>query len=194
MINYPNKKKDEEFISTKPSFKTNSKGMIFEEEINVANSFYIREDIAYIYKKPTPIKILNTKAYTEGFQKKILINKAVFEKKSTTDYNGIYKGKYIDFEAKETKYKSFNIKSNLHVHQKEHLKNVRRHGGIAFLIVKFLFCNRVFIIDIADLELENSLIKFEYFLDKGIEVYQKRTLHLNYIDAVDQLLLKENNE
>ena len=32
--------------------------MVLEEDINATNEYYLTNDIAVIYKKPTPIKIL----------------------------------------------------------------------------------------------------------------------------------------
>ena len=60
-------------------------------------------------------------------------------------YNGVWKGKYIDFEAKETKNKTSFPLSNIHEHQIQHMKSVTEQDGIAFLIVKFSSLDRYFI-------------------------------------------------
>jgi recombination protein U len=66
---------------------------------------------------------------------KAKITEAYYQTPSTTDYNGIYKGHYIDFDVKESRNKtSFPLK-NIHAHQIEHLKSVHEHGGLAFLII-----------------------------------------------------------
>ena len=51
-----------------------------------------------------------------------MINEAYFRTPSTTDYNGVYNGYYIDFEAKETKNKTSFPLNNIHAHQVEHMK------------------------------------------------------------------------
>lgn len=51
-----------------------------------------------------------------------MINEAYFRTPSTTDYNGVYQGYYIDFEAKETKNKTSFPLNNIHDHQVEHMK------------------------------------------------------------------------
>ena len=78
--------------------------MFLENIINDSNTYYNTNDKCLIYKKPTPIKLVKVD-YKVG-----RINEAYFETPSTTDYNGIYKGKYIDFDAKENnKKKKFNL-------------------------------------------------------------------------------------
>ena len=72
-----------------------NRGMNLEYLINNANKYYLENDIAVIHKKPTPIQLVDVD------YKKNEIKKAYFKDKSTLDYNGLYKGKYIDFDAKE---------------------------------------------------------------------------------------------
>ena len=80
-----------------------NRGMALEEDINLSNEFYRLNDIAIIHKKPTPITITKVD-YTSRLE--AVIKEAYFKTPSTTDYNGVYKGKYIDFEAKETRCKN----------------------------------------------------------------------------------------
>ncbi|MBR2809023.1 MAG: Holliday junction resolvase RecU, partial [Erysipelotrichaceae bacterium] len=93
-MNYPNK------ASRTYSKVTNysNKGMALEDDLNRTNTWYLNNDIAVVYKKPTPIQIVKVD-YPQ--RSKAKITEAYFKKPSTTDYNGVYKGKYIDFEAKE---------------------------------------------------------------------------------------------
>ena len=114
--------------------KTNygNRGMVLEEDINATNEYYLTNDIAVIYKKPTPIKILKLDYTTNK------ITNAFFETQSTLDYNGIYKGKYIEFDAKETKSKTSFTLNNVHPHQLKHMERIYKHGGICFLIVRFV--------------------------------------------------------
>ena len=74
---------------------------------------------------------------------KLKITEAYYRTPSTTDFNGIYKGYYIDFDAKETNSKTSFPLSNIHHHQIEHLKDVHQHGGIAFLIVQWKQYNSI---------------------------------------------------
>ena len=76
-----------------------NRGMSLEEDLNITNEYYRENNIAIIYKKPTPITIHKVDYPS---RKEAVIKEAHFKIPSTTDYNGIYKGKYIDFEAKET--------------------------------------------------------------------------------------------
>ncbi|AIE60508.1 Holliday junction resolvase RecU [Bacillus methanolicus] len=111
-----------------------NRGMTLEEDLNETNKYYLHNNIAVIHKKPTPVQIVHV-----DYPKRsaAVIKEAYFKQPSTTDYNGVYKGKYIDFEAKETRYEtSFPLK-NFHEHQIQHMKNVLNHGGICFVILRF---------------------------------------------------------
>src|SRR5699024_1980141 len=75
-----------------------------------------------------------------------VITEGYFQKPSTTDYNGIYKKKHIDFEVKETKNKTLFPLSNIHEHQIEHIKSIIHHGGISFFIIRFTVHNETYLI------------------------------------------------
>ena len=127
-MNYPNK--------IKKDFHKNinyaNRGMDLENIINDTNEYLLENDIALIYKKPTPIGVVKV-SYENNKQ---IINKAYFATQSTLDYNGLYRGKYIEFDAKNTESKTSFPLSNVHEHQIKHIRNVIRHKGIVFLIIR----------------------------------------------------------
>ena len=98
-MNYPGGiKKIEKTIINETNYS--NRGMILENELNISNEYYASIDKAYIYKKPTPVKITKVDYPSRD---KAVIKQAFFTVPSTTDYNGLYKGRYIDFEEKKTK-------------------------------------------------------------------------------------------
>lgn len=107
-----------------------NRGMDFEADINEANDYYKEKGLALLNKRPTPINVVKVD-YSKGAR----ITSAYFEKQSTTDYNGVYKGKYLDFEAKETKSKTSFSLANIAPHQVDHLEGVMEHGGFAFFLI-----------------------------------------------------------
>ena len=164
-----------------------NRGMSLEEDINLSNEYYRDMGIALITKRPTPINIVKVD-YSKGAR----ITDAYFEKQSTTDYNGVYKGKYIDFEAKNTKSETSFPLSNISEHQIIHLRNVIKHGGIAFFIICFQIKNEVYLLD-ASFVIEfyekggRKSIPYSVFKEKGVLVKQDYTPRLHYIDAVETL-------
>jgi recombination protein U len=151
-----------------------NRGMNFEADINITNKYYLDEDIAVIYKKPTPITI-NKVSYPS--RANAVITEARFKTPSTTDYNGIYKGRYIDFEAKETNLHYFPL-ANIHDHQIVHLKKIIKHGGIGFILVNFNKLNKIFYLDgncLFDFINKNDRksIPIEYFEEYGYEIKVK---------------------
>lgn len=118
-----------------------NRGMAFEKAINESNQYYLEKGLCLITKRPTPIKILKT-----DFKAGAKITSAVFEKQSTTDYNGVYQGHYIDFEAKSTRNKTAFPLANIPLQQIEHLERVKAHQGIAFFLIEFVQLNEVYLL------------------------------------------------
>lgn len=169
-----------------------NRGMFLEHMLNDTNQYYLREDKAIIYKKPTPIKVLNI-CYRS--KKTTLIDKAVFSETSTLDYNGIYKGKYIEFDAKECKSKTSFPLCNIKAHQLTHIKNILNHGGIAFLII--FIHNKFYLFDgndLLDFVNNNSRksIPYEIIEKQGHIINEGYMPRLDYISTVENLYFKEN--
>ena len=165
--------------------------MNLEEDINLSNEWYRDQDIAVITKRPTPINIVKVD-YSRGAR----ITDAYFEKQSTTDYNGVYKGRYIDFEAKNTQSKTSFPLSNIERHQIEHLKRVIRHGGIAFFIIQFQARQEVYLLDASFViefyeKGERKSIPYDVFEKDGILIKQGYSPRLYYIDAIEQKYFKK---
>lgn len=130
-------------LQTKPkSFSYGNRGMDLEDDINVTNEYYKNHGLCLVTKRPTPINVVNVD-YTKG----AIITNAYFEKQSTTDYNGVFDGRYIDFEAKSTRKKTSFPLANISKHQIEHLKQVILHKGIAFFIIEFSTLDEVYFLD-----------------------------------------------
>lgn len=172
-----------------------NRGMTLESEINQANEYYLINDIAVIHKKPTPITItkVNYKSRMDA-----VITEAFFKVPSTTDYNGIYKGKYIDFEAKETKSRtSFNL-NNIHKHQIKHLEQIEKHGGIGFVIIRFSSLNETYLIEIEKITSyinsnNRKSIPLDYISKFGYIIRDKYNPVIDYLEIVDKFILKEKN-
>lgn len=193
MIRYPNGMENPATPKLKKKLNTETaanRGMGLEANINDANLFYNEKAIALITKRPTPINIVKVD-YSHGAR----ITDAYFEHQSTTDYNGIYHGKYLDFEAKSTRSKTSFPLGNISVHQIAHLKQVLQQQGIAFFIICFSLLDEVylldarFVIDCFEHGLKKS-ISLETIKKEGCPVRQGFHPRLYYLEAVDQLYFK----
>ena len=193
-MKYPNGKpykknetQKKEEVSHRTLLSAANRGMSLEEDINLSNDYYREVGQALINKRPTPINIVKVD-YSHGAR----ITDAYFEKQSTTDYNGVYKGRYIDFEAKNTKSTTSFPLSNISEHQIVHLKNVIKHGGIGFFIISFQMMDEVYLLD-AKFVIEfyehgkRKSIPYEVFKENGLLIKQDYSPRLHYLDAVDAL-------
>ncbi len=193
MIRYPNgvegsplpkKKKPTQILNAA------NRGMGFEADINDANAFYNEKEIALITKRPTPINIVKVD-YSHGAR----ITDAYFEHQSTTDYNGIYRGRYLDFEAKSTRSKTSFPLGNISIHQIQHLKNVIKQNGIAFFLIHFSLVDEAylldarFVIDCFEHGVKKS-ITLETIKKEGCCIRQGFHPRLYYLEAVDTVYFK----
>ena len=206
-MNYPNGQpyKENKSLDGRKSTSNSSnieyggRGMSLEKDIEHSNAFYLKRGIAVIHKKPTPVQIVNVH-YPK--RSKAVINEAYFRTPSTTDYNGVYNGYYIDFEAKETKNKTSFPLNNIHDHQVDHMRNTYQQHGIVFLIIRFKSLDEVYLLPYS---------KFEFFWDRyqkdikksiTVDEIRKNGYHipyqyqprLNYLKAVDKLILDESED
>ncbi len=204
-LNYPNGKKDTKntskvSIQNDPKYSRiqyGKRGMRLEEEIDKSNEYFRLENIAVIHKKPTPIQIVDVD-YPK--RQKAVIKEAYFRKPSTTDYNGVYNGYYIDFEAKETKNKTSFPLNNIHDHQVSHMEQVLNQKGICFLLIKFSYHDSVFL-----LPFRKFMVYWDRYKSGGKKsITLKEIEHdgylipiqfkprINYITIVDQLIKTES--
>ena len=96
-MNYPNGIKKEHNTS---QITYKNRGMSLESDINESNEYYKEIDKAYIYKKPTPVKIVKVNYPSRD---KAVITEAYYTIPSTTDYNGLYKYPDSSYDLKKLK-------------------------------------------------------------------------------------------
>ena len=179
-MNYPNRKN----IEYHKTINYANRGMDLEDIINKTNDYLLSKKIAVIYKKPTPIGVVKV----DYENNKQIITKAYFSNPSTLDYNGVYKGKYVEFDAKNTESKTSFPLANIHKHQLNHIRNILEHQGIAFLIIRinslFYLLNGTDLINFIDNN-ERKSIPYNYIKEVGYELEYNYLKGLNYIKYVD---------
>ncbi|MBP2078296.1 Holliday junction resolvase RecU [Oceanobacillus polygoni] len=192
-MNYPNGQRKTMPVRIKQDKNTfSNRGMSLEEDINITNQFYLDTGRAVIHKKPTPVQIVNV-----NYPKRsaAVITEAYFKQASTTDYNGIYRGKYIDFEAKETKNKTLFPLANIHDHQIEHMKSIISQGGICFIIIRFAAYDEAYFLEAEKLflfwddKLNNGKksISYEKIQNESYLIPFHFQMRINYLSIIDKL-------
>lgn len=161
--------------------------MTLENDINQTNEYYLHHNIALVYKKPTPIRVVHVE------YPKNKIREAYFNEPSTLDYNGVYRGKYLEFDAKETQSKTSFPLSNIHKHQMEHIRKVLQYDGIAYLIVRFTTIDKTYLLKGEELitfteQYDRKSIPLEYFEKYGYIIDLKYAPRLDYIKIIDKIL------
>ncbi|MHC5215061.1 Holliday junction resolvase RecU [Enterococcus sp. LJL128] len=188
-----NQKKQEK----KKSVDFAKRGMNFEDEINLSNTYYLNRRLAVIHKKPTPIQIVKVDYPRRSAA---VIKEAYFRQASTTDYNGVYKGYYLDFEAKETKNKTSFPFKNFHQHQIDHMAQCLEQQGICFVLLWFSSLNRCFFLSAETLihywteqQTGKKSLPLKVLETEGIEIKLGLAPRVPYLDAVARYLEKKTD-
>lgn len=198
VIRYPNGKsytpqKNNLEKKINKDYSYSNRGKTLEDEINETNDYYLIQGKAVIHKKPVPIQVVKVEYPSRSAA---VIKEAYYRTASTTDFNGVWEGMHIDFEAKETQNKtSFPLK-NIHAHQIEHMKMVTKHKGITFLIVRFSTINRYFLLPYQPLKNawdsmdkgDRKSIPLEEFERHAIEMVPGAFPRIDYLQAVSKML------
>lgn len=169
----------------------NSRGLRgdeLEEQINRTNELYREKSLAIVQKVPTPIKPIRIDS------EKRTITLAYFEQKSTVDYIGVVQGIAICFDAKETT-KSFLPLGNIHEHQVVFMKEFKKQGGVAFLLVSFKKYDEYYFLPIDHLEKwyeeakkgGRKSIPYTAF-DKKYQILIEGGLYINYLRALEKYI------
>lgn len=195
-MNYPNGKKPLASASAQPASRSGfgNRGMTLEDDINTTNQYYLDAGKAVIHKKPVPVQIVNV-----NYPKRsaAVITEAYFKQASTTDYNGLYKSRYIDFEAKETRNKTAFPLANIHEHQVKHMEAIVRQGGICFLIIRFAVHQETYFLQAEKLfpywhdKLKGGKksISYQIVKSEGVLIPFRYQARVDYLSIIDELYL-----
>ena len=196
MVNYPNgiaKRTRQGSVFNKDA-KINfaNRGMSFESAINATNDYYLIHGVAVIHKKPTPVQIVKVD-YPKRSRAKIV--EAYFRQASTTDYSGVYKGHYIDFESKETRQKTAMPLKNFHQHQIDHMQQVIDQEGICFVLLHFSTLKQTYylpaqhLIDFYQLEHGKRSMPLAFIQEHGFSIDMTTLPQVPYLDIIEQHFL-----
>ena len=194
MVNYPHKLKAKSSINRPVPGMINfaNRGMSFEKMINESNNYYLSRGLAVIHKKPTPIQIVKVD-YPHRSRAKIV--EAYFRQASTTDYSGVYKGNYIDFEAKETRQKKSMPMKNFHSHQIEHMEAVLEQKGICFVLLHFSSLRETYLlpasylIEFYKIDKGGKSMPLTYIQEHGYPIEMQQLPSIPYLEIIEQKLL-----
>lgn len=187
MIKYPKgqKKNKNQFTTSQNSA---NRGQALEEDLNATNNYYLELNLAVIHKKPIPIQVVDVHYPKRSAAQ---ITKAFYVSPSTTDYNGVYKGRALDFEAKQTNSKTSFPFSSIHPHQIKHLEKVINQDGIAFVIIRFCAYSETYYVCAKKLITlyygKRRSIPYKWFKENAYLIPYSLTPPIDYLKIIDQL-------
>ncbi|MBF0698740.1 Holliday junction resolvase RecU [Streptococcus danieliae] len=198
MVQYPSKLGGRRQIgraSIRSEANFANRGMSFEKMLNETNSYYLTKGRAVIHKKPTPVQIVRVD-YPQRSRAKIV--EAYFRQASTTDYSGVYKGYYLDFEAKETRQKTGMPLKNFHAHQIDHMRQVLEQDGICFALLHFSTLQETFLLPaealIQSFQEDWKSLPIEFIREQGYSISLGAFPSVPYLEIIEEHLIGGNSK
>lgn len=160
-----------------------NRGAVLERLIDMTNKQYQNKGFADIRKIPTPVQIQsNSKGKVTGY----------ITKGEWVDYSGVWNGKAVVFDAKETSITTSFPLDNISEHQYKLLKSWREKGALSFLLVSFTKLNEIYLLPAKLLETywENASkggrksIPYKDFVMECKLVVPERGYVLHYLKSV----------
>lgn len=168
-----------------------NRGMGLEEMINYSNEIYRNKRMAVVYKRSTPVKILRTRGTkVEGY----------LEAANTVDFEGVFNGRSLQFEAKSTRKTDRLDLSLFQEHQVEHMRACLNQGAVVFALVEFVTHGQVFyvpgkvVIDAWDKHKAGgrASISYDDLSAQCSLVCTGRGVPLDYIAVVDKVITRKS--
>lgn len=167
---------------TNKSSKNASLGQAFERYVSMSNRRYRDIGEADMYKQHPEVKV---RRGDDGF------NGARFGARSGLDYIGVYKGRAVTFDAKETKGASLPL-NNIKAHQIETLQRFKAHGGISFLLVHMSRYGEVYVISTDDViavkESDRKSIPYSLMTERGYLVKPGNNVTVDYLTTMERAI------
>lgn len=146
-----------------------NRGMYLESIINYTIEIYNNERKALIFKSCPKIIINQGKYY--------------FLNQSTVDYHGVFKGKYLCFEAKTTEQTTLPWK-NIKPHQWDFLLLAEEQQAFSFILVYFTIYQKYYLVFIKQLKIlkqNKKTITFQWVKKNGYEIIFINPFLLDFI-------------
>ncbi|QBQ07508.1 Holliday junction-specific endonuclease [Spiroplasma gladiatoris] len=154
-----------------------NKGMYLETIINNCLEFWISLGLL-VQKMPVNNKLISIENN---------IIKAKLDKNQFCDYNGIYKGFYLEFEAKETSKNYFDL-NNLKKNQVDKLDLIMKLKGLTFILIYFHMYDKYFCLNYSYIKkFRKKKIEYDWFINNCYEL-QRKNLVLDLISYLNHLI------
>lgn len=121
------------------------------------------------------------------------IVKTFYKGKVGLDFYGVYDGKYITFDTKQTANKTSFPLSNIEHHQYNTVVETDKAGGIAFLLVRFSYWGETYYLSAEQLrywwtQKERKSIPYQWFKDNCKVVRSQSAAALDWLSVVREEL------